>query len=71
MEKNSKRYDEKQNINVGAGDENTVRDLAYNIKDIVVYNGDIEFDSSKPDGTLRKMLDSSRIREMGWSFEVV
>lgn len=59
-------YDGKDLINIGTGIEISIKDLALTIKDIVAYKGDIVFDHSKPDGTLRKVLDISSISSMGW-----
>lgn len=53
--------------NVGSGEELTLRDLAALIAGVVGYDGPVEWDSSKPDGTPRKLLDSSRIRATGWT----
>jgi len=53
-------------INIGSGEEVTIKELAELIKDIVGYSGKIHFDKSKPDGMLRKLLDSSRIEKLGW-----
>lgn len=54
-------------INVGYGEDLKVREVAEMIKVVVGYSGDIVFDSDKPDGTPRKLLDSSTLRDMGWS----
>jgi len=54
-------------INVGSGEDITILDLANFIKTVVGFNGTIEFDDSKPDGTLRKFMDSSIIKSLGWS----
>lgn len=54
-------------VNVGTGDEVSIRELAQLIGKIVGYSGHIEFDSAKPDGTPRKLLDISRLRSMGWA----
>jgi GDP-L-fucose synthase len=59
-------YHEPGPINVGYGEDITIHDLATLIAGIVGYEGDIEWDDSKPDGTPRKILDSSRIRALGW-----
>jgi len=59
-------YDSGEIVNVGAGDDITIRDLAQMIRRIVGYTGEIVFDSSKPDGTPRKLIDSSRIQALGW-----
>jgi GDP-L-fucose synthase len=61
------RYDEDELINVGWGEDISIRDLTLMIREIVGYTGEIEFDASKPDGTPRKLLDSSRIRAHGWA----
>jgi len=53
-------------VNVGSGDEITIRELAQLIGDVVGFNGDIELDGSKPDGTMRKLLDSNLIQYTGW-----
>jgi GDP-L-fucose synthase len=57
-------------LNVGTGEELTVRELAEKVADVVGYKGLITWDESKPDGALRKRLDSSRILATGWSPEV-
>jgi GDP-L-fucose synthase len=59
-------YDDEVAINVGVGEDISIQELAEKIKEIVGFNGKIEWDSSKPDGTPRKLLDVSRIRELGW-----
>ena len=59
-------YDEQGFINVGSGDEISILDLAQLIKKIVGYNGDIIHDTSKPDGTPRKLMDNSRLTALGW-----
>lgn len=59
-------YESPQTINVGTGQEVTIRELAEAMKDVVGYDGAIAFDASKPDGTPRKLLDSSRILSLGW-----
>jgi nucleoside-diphosphate-sugar epimerase len=53
-------------INVGYGEDVTIRELATLIADITGFTGEIVFDASKPDGTLRKLMDSSRLTAMGW-----
>jgi GDP-L-fucose synthase len=53
-------------INVGFGDDVTIRELALTVGDTVGYQGTITFDSSKPDGTPRKWMDSQRLRDLGW-----
>ncbi|MEM6890210.1 MAG: GDP-L-fucose synthase [Pseudomonadota bacterium] len=53
-------------INVGSGVDVTIRELAESVADVVGYKGSIQFDSSKPDGTPRKLMDVSRLEQMGW-----
>lgn len=62
-------YDSNEPINVGTGVDLKICDLAKIIKKIVGYEGRIVWDSSKPDGTFRKLLDVSRIRALGWQYE--
>ena len=59
-------YSEEQFINVGFGRDISIRDLAQTVKRIVGFKGDIVWDSSKPDGTPRKLMDSSRLFSLGW-----
>ena len=59
-------YSESQLINVGTGQEITIRDLARAVAEVVGYKGRLVFDASKPDGMPRKLLDSSRMLAMGW-----
>lgn len=53
-------------INVGAGSDLSIRELAQTIKDIVGYSGEIVFDSAKPDGSPRKLMNSQRLNDLGW-----
>ncbi|CAN5538085.1 GDP-L-fucose synthase [soil metagenome] len=59
-------YNEEQFINAGYGDDVTILELAEIIKEIVGFNGSLVFNSEKPDGTPRKLLDSGRINNLGW-----
>lgn len=59
-------HDTPSHINAGCGEDITIRDLAYFVKDIVQYPGSIVWDSAKPDGTPRKLLDVTRLKKMGW-----
>jgi len=63
-------YDSSNIINVGTMVEISIKDLALKIAKIVDYKGEIKFDVSKPDGVLRKCLDSSKIKQMGWKDKV-
>lgn len=53
-------------INIGVGEDQTICELAEIIRAVVGYQGRLRFDTSKPDGTLRKLLDSSKINQLGW-----
>ena len=53
-------------VNIGVGQDLQIKELAYLIKKIVGYEGEILFDSTKPDGTSRKLLDVSRLASLGW-----
>lgn len=53
-------------INVGSGEELTIRELAETVARVVGYQGKFVQDTSKPDGTMRKIMDVSRIRGLGW-----
>jgi GDP-L-fucose synthase len=53
-------------FNIGAGEDVTIRELAETVMSVIGFAGRIEFDSTKPDGTPRKLLDVSRLREIGW-----
>jgi GDP-L-fucose synthase len=53
-------------VNIGSGQEGTIRELAEIVRHVVGYKGGIEWDPARPDGTPRKLLDSARIRELGW-----
>lgn len=56
--------------NIGSGEEIAIKDLAKMMKDIVGFQGKIKFDNSKPDGTMRKLLDINRIAELDWAAEI-
>jgi len=60
-------YDDASPINVGSGQEISIRDLAYLLKDITGFAGDLRFNTAQPDGTPRKLLSSDRLRALGWS----
>ncbi len=53
-------------INLGVGEDLTIRELAELVRDIIGYQGEISFDASKPEGTPRKLLDVSRMKALGW-----
>ena len=61
-----RHYDGEQIINVGVGEDVSIRELAELVREAVGFEGDIVFDTSKPDGTPRKLLDVSKLRALGW-----
>ena len=61
-----KRYSDDVPINVGTGEEQSIRRLAEMICEVVGFDGQLEFDQSKPDGTPRKLIDASRLHALGW-----
>ncbi len=63
-------YDGAETINVGTGEDLSIRELAETVKAVTNYEGEIIFDSSKPDGTPRKLLDVSRLHSLGWKHSV-
>jgi GDP-L-fucose synthase len=63
-------YNEKELINIGVGQDLTIKELAETIKEIIGYEGNIEFDTTKPDGTPQKLLDVSKIHHLGWKHKV-
>ncbi len=60
------RYNGADPVNVGSGQEISIRELAFLVKDVTGYAGEVVFDSSRPDGSPRKALDTSRMRQLGW-----
>jgi GDP-L-fucose synthase len=63
-------YDEDGIVNVGVGDDISIKELALLIAEIVGYKGRLEFDPSKPDGTPQKLLDVSKLNKLGWSSSI-
>ncbi len=61
------RYDSAEHINCGAGHDLSIRALAEMISGVIGYQGRLRFDTSKPDGTPRKLMDSTKLRNLGWS----
>ena len=59
-------YDDEKTINIGTGEDVTIAELASTIADVVGFTGEVIWDTSKPDGTPRKLLDVTRLRELGW-----
>jgi len=63
-------YNESQFLNIGSGKDISIKDLAITIKNILNFDGSIKFDSSKPDGTPRKLMDVSKINALGWNSKI-
>ena len=59
-------YNESEHINVGTGEDVTIKELAHTISDVVGFPGDIEWDTTKPNGTPRKVLNVDKIKALGW-----
>jgi GDP-L-fucose synthase len=57
-------------LNVGTGSDLTIKELALLIKELVEFEGEIEFDTSRPDGTPRKLLDTTRLNKLGWTSSI-
>jgi GDP-L-fucose synthase len=64
------RYDEAQHINVGTGEDLSIRELAGIVRDVVHPGAQLKFDTTKPDGMPRKLLDVSRLHDLGWRHRV-
>ena len=60
------RYNEPGLVNIGVGEDISIKDLAYLVKKVVGFEGDIVFDTTKPDGTPRKLMDVSKLHALGW-----
>jgi len=63
-------YESEQLVNVGCGEDVSIKELALLIKKVVGYEGDLKFDTTKPDGTPRKLLDMSKLHGMGWKHKI-
>jgi GDP-L-fucose synthase len=63
-------YDEEGLVNIGTGEDISIKDLAILIKGIIGYEGEIKFDTSKPDGTPRKLMDVSKLHSKGWKHTI-
>lgn len=64
------QYNNKGFVNIGTGKEISIRDLAYLIKEIIGYHGEVIFDTSKPDGVLRKLTDTTKLSNLGWKHTI-
>jgi nucleoside-diphosphate-sugar epimerase len=70
-----KTYQEKtedmlSHINIGSGEDISIRNLAFMISEIIGYKGKLSFDLTRPDGPARKLMDVSRLSSMGWNYKV-
>jgi GDP-L-fucose synthase len=65
-----KEYNEAGLVNIGVGEDISIKELAELIKDIIGFKGNLVFDTSKPDGTPRKLLDVSKLHSMGWKAKI-
>ena len=63
-------YNESKIINIGTGEDISIKELALIIKDIIGFNGSLVFDETKPDGTPRKLMDVSKVNSMGWKHSI-
>jgi len=63
----SEKYDSSMHLNIGSGQELSIKELAELVADIAGYKGEIKWDSSKPDGTPRKVLDVTKAKSLGWA----
>lgn len=62
-------YNEKEIVNIGCGEDLSIKELAELIKNVIGYTGNLVFDTTKPDGTPRKLLDVSKINALGWHYK--
>lgn len=63
-------YSDAELVNVGTGEDLSIKDLALTIKEVVGFEGELTFDTSKPDGTPRKLMDVSKLHELGWKHKI-
>jgi GDP-L-fucose synthase len=63
-------YNGNETVNVGTGEDISIKKLALLIKEIVSYEGELKFDHSKPDGTPRKLLDVTKLKQIGWQSKI-
>jgi GDP-L-fucose synthase len=63
-------YEGDQHVNVGTGEDISIKDLALMVKELVGYPGELKFNTDKPDGTPRKLLDVTKIHAIGWKHKI-
>jgi GDP-L-fucose synthase len=64
------QYTGKEIVNIGSGVDLTIRELASLIKEVVGFKGELKFDATKPDGTPRKLMDVSKLKNLGWEYSI-
>jgi GDP-L-fucose synthase len=62
-------YNDSEIVNIGTGEDITIKDLAYLVKEVVGFKGNILFNSQMPNGTPRKLLDVSKLTNLGWQYK--
>ena len=65
-----KKYHSKETINIGTGQDISIKELSYSMQNIIGFNGELEWNTSMPDGTAKKLLDVSKINNLGWKAEI-
>jgi len=65
-----RRYNDKQFLNIGTGEEISIRGLAETVAEVTGFDGEIVFNTEKPDGTPRKLMDSTRLQQLGWMHQI-
>lgn len=64
-------YNNSEMVNIGTGEDITIKELALLVKDIIGFKGELKFDTSKPDGTPRKLLDVTKLNSIGWKHSII
>ena len=62
-------YDSSEIVNIGTGEDLTIKELSYLVKDVIGFQGDIYFNTDKPDGTPKKLSDVSKLKQLGWVYK--
>jgi GDP-L-fucose synthase len=65
-----KNYNDSSIVNIGCGEDHSIKEMAEEIKKITAFEGDIVFDTSKPDGTMQKLLDVTKMENLGWKYSI-
>jgi GDP-L-fucose synthase len=63
-------YDQEEFLNIGVGDDISIKDLALMVKEVTGYQGELKFNTDKPDGTPRKLMDVSKLNNLGWKAKI-